>query len=168
MSAQWVQWRWLQYHSWPLTLYRLSDSQATAGALRGDGCRLYERPETAPDSDYIRDLEQFLYTNQIAPSNAAFVVSAVEQQDEGPQVVWLKRNLFGSNAASDTGLANCGQNRLSQWPGHPAGRVYNVSRRSHHCGRGVCQAGRRAALPASHPANARGRCANGSGVSEAL
>ena len=89
-------------------LYRLSDSQATAvnsAVTVAD----YTSRETALDSDYIRDLEQFLYNNQIAPSNAAFVVSAVEQQDEGPQVVWLKRNLFGSNAASDTGLANCGK-----------------------------------------------------------
>lgn len=91
-------------------LYRLSSAQAktTRSAVT---MAEYASQEAAPLANYIRDLGQFLYNKQISPRLAAFVTSAVHKAtaDDAPTVLWARTDLFGRDAASDTGIASCGK-----------------------------------------------------------
>ena len=93
-----------------LNVYRLADAQATvlhSAVTVAD----YVSQEETPVAAHIEDLAEFLHGECLAPSDAAFVVSAVGKTgDEDPKVRWASPpHLFGPNAASDTELANCGR-----------------------------------------------------------
>ena len=91
-------------------LYRLSSAQAKT--IRSAVTMAeYVSQEATPVANYLRDLGQFLYNNQLEPRLAAFVTSAVHKAtaDDAPTVLWARTDLFGTNAASDTGIASCGK-----------------------------------------------------------
>ncbi len=93
-----------------LDLYRLSTAQART-AHSAVTMAEYVSQEAMPVANYIRDLSQYLYNHQISPSLAAFVTSAVQKAsgNDAPTVLWARQDLFGTNAASDDDIANCGK-----------------------------------------------------------
>ncbi len=87
-----------------LDLYRLAGTQATviyAAATLAD----YTSRDEEVNATLIDRLADFLHTEQLTASDAAFVVSAVHQNAGTSTLLWTRQVLLGPDAATE--LADC-------------------------------------------------------------